>query len=195
VAASTLEDLSSLLGAAAASDGGLVELCACAGRLAGSSGCAVIEWDELAASARLREATGTWEEEPLRPILERTASDWAFALGDAPVCAIREIDSVRATQWSAGARPASGLATPMRSADGARGVLLFTFAAPRVFSSDEVQMGRVIACHAMLAVRHRALAATVGRQAQTIARLVEDVDRMRSSLRRVPAAGNGEKPL
>ncbi len=192
VPASTLEDLSALL-LKAASDGVEVEdLCACAARLAQATGCALLEWDPLAGGSRIQGAVGTWEERPLRPILEGTVPDWAFALGGAPVCATREGEAVRAFQWGGGGT-ASGLAISIGFGDQVSGALLFTYSSPRGFTADEVRIGRLIVCHAALVVRQRTLAATVERQAQRIARLVDDVERMLISLRRIAAQNRDER--
>jgi len=192
VPASTLEDLSALLLKAAADDVEIEELCSCAARLAQATGCALMEWDPLAGESRIHGVMGTWEETPLRPILEGTVPDWAFALGGAPVCASRDEETVRAFQWSTGSSAASGLAMPMGVGDRIYGALLFTYPARRTFTPEEVRVGRLIACHAALVVRHRALSATVERQAQRIARLVDDVERMLISLRRASTQGGRE---
>ena len=192
IPASTLEDLSALLLKAAASDVEIEELCSCAMRLAQATGCALVEWDELAEESQIHGSVGAWEEAPVHTALERTVPDWAFALGGAPICVSRDGGTVRAFHWSASASAASGLAIPMRLGDRVCGALLFTYLGPRVFSPEEVRIGRLIACHAALVVRHRALATTVERQAQRIARLVDDVERMQISLRRVSARTEGE---
>lgn len=191
IPASTLEDLSALLLKAAASDVAIDELCSCAMRLAQATGCALVEWDELAEESRIHGSVGTWEEAPLRAALEQTAPDWTFALGGAPICVSHDGDTVRAFRWSPSASATSGLAIPMRLGDRVCGALLFTYLGPRICSPEHVRIGRLIACHAALVVRHRALAATVERQAQRIARLVDDVERMQISLRRAPARTEG----
>lgn len=193
VSASTLEDLSALLLKATAHDVAVEEICACAARLAQATGCALLEWDPLAGESRIHGTIGTWEEMPLRPILEGTVPDWAFALGGAPVCASREGETVRAFQWTSGGGTASGLAMSIEFGDQVRGALLFTYPSPRNFTAEEVRVGRLLVCHAALVVRHRALAATVERQAQRIARLVDDVERMLISLRRVAAQNRDEE--
>jgi len=191
---STLEDLSALLLKAAASDVRVEELCACAMRASQATGCALMEWDELAEESRIDGAVGTWEEMPLRPMLEGRTSDWAFALSGAPVCACRDSENVRAFRWHSAADAASSLAMPIRFGDRICGALLFTYPSSRGFSAEEVRIGRLIACHAALLMRHRALSATVERQAQRIARLVDDVERMLISVRRLSAqAGSDEK--
>ena len=192
IPASTLEDISALLLKAAALDVEIEELCSCAMRLAQATGCALVEWDELAEESRIHGAVGAWEEEPLRMVLEQTAPDWAFALGGAPICVSRDNGTVRAFHWSASASAASGLVIPMRLGDRVCGALLFTVLEPRIFSPEEVRIGRLIACQAALVVRHRALATTVERQAQRIARLIDDVERMQISLRRLSARSEGE---
>lgn len=192
IPASTLEDLSALLLKAAAAEVGTDELCACAMRLGQATGCALMEWDDLSEESRIYGLIGAWEETPLRPILEGTVPDWAFALGGAPVCACRDAGTVRAFRWSVDAGAASGLAIPMRSGDAVCGALLFTYPGPRRFSPEEVRIRRLIASHAVLVMRHRALAATVERQAQRIARLVDDVERMLISLRRLSARHESE---
>ena len=191
ISTSTIEDLAALLVKAAAKDVEIGELCACAARLSQATGCALMEWDPLAGESRIHAAMGTWEETPLRPILEGTAPDWAFALEGEPVCACREGATVRAFQWRQGAGgQASGLAMPIIVGEEACGALLCTYPAPRLFTVDEVRMIRLVACHAAVIVRHRALAATIERQAQRIARLVDDVERMLISLRRATAQNN-----
>jgi len=188
VSTANLEDLAALVLKAAAGDVQIEELCTCAARLSQATGCALMEWDPLAGESCIHAAIGTWEETPLRPILEGTTPDWAFALDGAPVCACRDDGNVRAFQWRQGAGcVASGLAMPMRVGGEACGALLYTYTTPRSFTSEEVRIGRLVACHAALIVRHRALAATVERQAQRIARLVDDVERMLISLRRATA--------
>lgn len=183
-----LEDLAACLVKAATEEVQIEELCACAARLSNASGCALMEWDSLAGESRIHAAVGTWEESPLRPILEGTSPDWAFALGGAPICAFREGGAVRAFRWDSGPRnDASGLAMPMVAGDKMLGALLFAYPAPRSFTAEEVRIGRLVACHATLIVRHRELAATVERQARRIARLVDDVERMLIALRRVAA--------
>lgn len=191
--ASTLEDLSALLLKAAADDVEVEDLCACAARLAQATGCALLEWDPLVGESRIHGAIGTWEEMPLRPILEGTVPDWVFALGGTPVCAAREGETVRAFQWTSGGGTASGLAISIGLSGPASGALLFTYPSPRAFTADEVRVGRLIVCHAALVVRHRALAATVERQAQRIARLVDDVERMLMSLRRAASQNHAGK--
>jgi GAF domain-containing protein len=183
-----LEDLATCLVKAAAEEVQVEELCACAARLLKATGCALMEWDSLAGESRIYAAVGTWEESPLLPILEGTAPDWAFALGSAPVCACREGGAVRAFRWGSGPRKdASGLAMPMVAGDKTLGALLFTYPAPRAFTAEEVRIGRLVACHATLIVRHRELAGTVEHQARRIARLVDDVERMLIALRRAAA--------
>lgn len=185
---SILEDLAVLLVKAAAEEVQIEELCACAARLSKATGCALMEWDSLAGESRIHAAVGTWEESPLRPILEGTSPDWAFALGGAPVCAFREGGAVRAFRWDGGPRnDASGLAMPMVAGDKTLGALLTTYPTPRAFTAEEVRIGRLVACHATLIVRHRELAATVEHQARRIARLVDDVERMLIALRRAAA--------
>jgi GAF domain-containing protein len=191
VSASTLEDLALLLVKAAAKDVEIGELCTCAARVSQATGCALMGWDPLAGESRIHAAVGTWEETPLRPILEGASPDWALALEGAPVCACRDEKTVRAFQWRQGSGDkASGLAMPIIAGEEACGALLCTYPAPRVFTPDEVRMIRLVACHAALIVRHQALAATVERQAQRIARLVDDVERMLISLRRATAQGD-----
>ncbi len=188
ISPSTLEDLAALVAKAAAEDVKIEELCMCAARLSQATGCALMERDQLAGETRIHAAIGTWEEIPLRPILEGTVPDWVFALEGAPVCAYREAGNVRAFQWRQGAdAAASGLAMPMVVGGEACGALLYTYPAPRVFSPEEVRIARLVACHGTLVVRHRALASTVERQAHRIARLVDDVERMLISLRRATA--------
>jgi GAF domain-containing protein len=188
VRASILEDLAVLLVKAASEEVQIEELCACAARLSNATGCALMEWDSLAGESRIHAAVGTWEENPLRPILEGTSPDWAFALGGAPVCAFREGGAVRAFRWDGGLRSdASGLAMPMIAGDKTLGALLTTYPAPRAFTAEEVRIGRLVACHATLIVRHRELAATIEHQARRIARLVDDVERMLIALRRAAA--------
>jgi GAF domain-containing protein len=188
VPASILEDLAALLVKAAAEEVQIEELCACAARLSKATGCALMEWDSLAGESRIHAAVGTWEESPLRPILEGAAPDWAFALGGAPVCACREGGTVRAFRWDSGPRNnASGLAMPMVAGDKTLGALLTTYPAPRAFTAEEVRIARLVACHATLMLRHRELAATVEHQARRIARLVDDVERMLIALRRAAA--------
>ena len=188
VPASVLEDLAALLVKAAAEEVQIEELCACAARLSNATGCALMEWDSLAGESRIHAAVGTWEESPLRPILEGTSPDWAFALGGAPVCTFREGGAVRAFRWDGGPRnDASGLAMPMVAGDKTLGALLTTYPTPRAFTAEEVRIGRLVACHATLIVRHRELAATIEHQARRIARLVDDVERMLIALRRAAA--------
>lgn len=186
ISISTLEDLSALLLKAAVADVDPEELCACAMRLSQATGCALMEWDELDGQPRLYGAVGAWEEMPLRPILEGRVLDWAFALGGAPVCACCDDERVRAFHWHAAAA-ASGLALPVRLGEKVCGALLFTYPSSRVFNPEEVRTSRLVASHAALVMRHRALSATVERQAQRIARLVDDVERMLISLRRLSA--------
>ncbi len=188
VPATALEDLAALLVKAADGQVQADEVCACAARLAGATGCALLGWDSLAGESRIYGVVGTWEEQPLRPILEGTAPDWVFALGGAPVCARRDDSTVRAFRWgSASAREASALAMPMTAGDKALGALLYAYPKAREFSAEEVRIGRLVACHVTLIIRHRELAATVDHQARRIARLVDDVERMLISLRRVAA--------
>jgi hypothetical protein len=188
VPASVLEDLAALLVKSAAEEVQIEELCACAVRLSKATGCALMGWDSLAGESRIHAAVGTWEESPLRPILEGAAPDWAFALGGAPVCACREGGAVRAFRWGSGPQSdASGLAMPMMAGDKTLGALLTTYPAPRAFSAEELRIGRLVACHATLILRHRELAATVEHQARRIARLVDDVERMLIALRRAAA--------
>lgn len=188
VPASVLEDLASLLVRAAGEDCAVLEVCTCASRLTQSTGCAAMEWDGVAERARIHAACGTWEEDPLLPFLEGTAPEWAFALGDAPVCASRCGSVVRARRWASGPEGvASALAMPMRMGGKVMGALLFTYPTSRAFSADEVRIGRLVACHAALVLRHRALAATVEQQAKRIARLVDDTERLLISLRRASA--------
>ncbi len=196
IAPSALEDLASLLLRVAGDGVEVEELCACATRLALATGCAVMEWDGVAGEARIHAAVGTWEEDPLRPCLEGMAPEWAFALGGSPVCASRNGRTVRAHRWSK--EPgcvASALAMPMRVGEQILGALLYTYPADRAFSAEEVRMGRLVACHAALVLRHRALAATVEQQAKRIARLVDDVERMLISLRRASAEHDQEAQL
>jgi GAF domain-containing protein len=193
IPASALEDLAGLLLKAAGEDIDVEELCACAARLSHATGCAVMEWDDLAGEARIHAAVGTWEENPLRPCLEGTTPEWAFALGGAPVCACCEERTVRAFRWSKGPESAaSGLAMPIRVGEQMLGALLYTYPAPRMFTPEEVRVGRLVACHAALVLRHRALAATVELQAKRIARLVDDVERMLIALRRAAARADGD---
>lgn len=188
VPASVLEDLAGLLVRAAGEDCAVLEVCTCASRLAQSTGCAAMEWDGVAERAWIHAACGTWEEDPLRPFLEGTAPEWAFALGDAPVCASRDGSIVRARRWCRGPEgAASALAMPMRMGGKVMGALLFTYPTSRAFSADEVRIGRLVSCHAALVLRHRALAATVEQQAKRIARLVDDTERLLLSLRRTSA--------
>jgi hypothetical protein len=185
VPASILEDLAACLVQAATEEVQIEKLCACAARLSNATGCALMEWDTLAGESRIHAAIGTWEENALRPILEGTSPDWAFALGGAPICAFREGGAVRAFRWGSGPRTdASGLAMPMVAGDKMLGALLFTYPTPRSFTAEEVRIGRLVACHATLIVRHRELAATVDYQARRIARLVDDVERMLIAMRR-----------
>ncbi|MDD5219961.1 MAG: hypothetical protein PHV11_05320 [Candidatus Bipolaricaulis sp.] len=163
-------------------------LCRRIAAIFGSSGVSLVRWDALADAGHPMGAFGSWEGEELERLLAEGRCEWAFALHDSPVFALRSDGRIRAARGERDRRvSASAVAVPLRIGADRTGALVCTYPCSRVFSKEDLAGVQLISLCVSLLCSQQDLAATSDRQAKRIARLMDDIERMAIRLRSAPS--------
>ncbi len=159
-------------------------LCQRISRVFGCSGVALARWDPLADAGHPLGVFGSWEGEELERLLAEGRCEWAFALHDSVVFALRCDGRIRAARGERDRRaPASAVAVPLRIGTDRIGALVCAYPCSRTFSREELVGAELIALCLGLLCSQQDLMATSDRQAKRIARLMDDIERMAIRLR------------